>query len=126
VSTNKISSIPTIKGPSYLGDDLTVEGSVYCSDTVYINGRIEGTIISDGEVLIGKTGSVQGTIESHTVVVGGEVHGNLTVHEQLEVLEGGRIHGNLYIPPGGIIIHEGAVLEGECHILQPKKSIPIS
>ena len=119
MSTKK-SSLPPIKGPSHLGEGLEIEGHIHCNGTVYINGSIHGTIIGDGEILIGQTGLIHGTIEGKTIIVGGMVEGSLVVDQQLEVLHAGKIRGNVLLPPGSIVVHEGAVMEGKCHLVPPK------
>ncbi|MGK5093383.1 polymer-forming cytoskeletal protein [Deltaproteobacteria bacterium TL4] len=121
MSAKKYASLPVIKGPSHLGEDLKIEGQVQCSGTLYINGYIDGSIVGDSEILIGQSGSVHGTLEGKTVIVGGSVEGNLIINHQLEVLQAGKIRGGILIPPGSIVIHEGAVLEGECHTLPTNK-----
>ena len=111
----KKSPLPVIKGPSYLGVDLEVEGNISCDGGVYINGSINGNIVSQGEIFIGQLGEIEGVVQGKRIVVSGNVQGNLMVSEQLEVLEHGKINGKLFVPLGGVIIRPGAILEGECH-----------
>lgn len=60
-------------------------------------------------------------------MVNGRIEGNLFTSEQLEVLSQGYIIGNVSNPPGKLIIHEGAVIEGQCFTSDsPKKLVSVS
>ncbi|MBF0237199.1 MAG: polymer-forming cytoskeletal protein [SAR324 cluster bacterium] len=113
---SKNSSLPVVRGPSHLSESLFIEGEVYCDGVVYINGNIDGTVVSEGELLIGQSGNVKGNIHGNNVIVGGHIEGSMKVDRQLEILKNGHIQGTILVPPGGMMVHQGAVLEGKCQM----------
>ena len=61
---SKSSSSSGVYTPSHLSEQLIVEGSVYSKGKVFINGHVDGTVVGEGEIQIGVSGSIHGTIES--------------------------------------------------------------
>ncbi len=64
----------------------TIKGDLIGEDTVQIDGVVEGNIVVNNIVLVGKQGSVKGTIRATRVISSGKILGNVKCDE-LEVLE---------------------------------------
>ncbi|OQX73036.1 MAG: hypothetical protein B6D59_06715 [Campylobacteraceae bacterium 4484_4] len=64
----------------------SIKGDLIGEDTVQIDGEVEGNIIVNNIVLIGKQGSVKGTIRATRVISSGKIIGTVKCDE-LEVLE---------------------------------------
>ena len=109
---------------AYLGEDLHVEGTVYCTNRMVINGSVEGSVQGKAEVTVGRQGAVEGSIDCSQAVISGKVQGNLTVRNRLEISGSGHIKGEINVQPGQMIIREGAVLEGSCVALPPQAVAP--
>ena len=104
------SPVPT----SYLGPSTSLAGKLRCSESLRIDGRLEGEIHCDHLVAVGETGRVHGNIEGDTVVIGGEVEGDITARRKITLEKTARVTGDLCTP--GIVIQEGAQLEGRIMI----------
>ena len=100
--------------PTYIGYGMKIEGKLRCTGPIRIDGEIRGTINCDGEITIGSTARILADIRAQSIVVNGRVEGNLYSTHHLEVLEEGHIIGNVSNPPGLLIVHEGAIIEGQC------------
>src|SRR5215471_21686026 len=62
-----------------IGKSLVIKGEVSGSESLYIDGRVEGTINLPGNrVTIGRNGQVQANINAKEVVILGKVKGNIT------------------------------------------------
>lgn len=101
--------------PSHLGKKLIIEGSVYSKGKVFINGHVNGTVVGEGEVQLGISGSIHGTIESQKLVVSGKIDGTLLAKKEAKILKEAKIQGELLVSRGGLMIHQGAIVEGKCH-----------
>jgi len=84
-----VSSAVTIitEGSSFVG---TINGI----DSLHIDGRVEGDIVVDNGIIIGKSGRVKGNIEAKKVVVSGKLDGSI-VCEKLEVMKNGGVYDSI-------------------------------
>lgn len=121
-SSSSTHNLPTVSRPrgksvisSYLDETLEIEGKVFVTGKLNINGHIRGTIESDGEILVGPDGTVKGTIHADVITISGMVEGKSIANRELEILAQGHFNGDLHVPKGGMVIHEGAIVEGTCH-----------
>lgn len=103
---------------------MRVEGKIRCDGPIRIDGEIHGDIQCKSEVSIGQTAFVVATIHAERILVNGRVEGNLIANDQVEILSEGHIVGNVSNPPGKLIIHEGAVIEGQCYTYERKDTAP--
>lgn len=106
---------------TYIGRGMKIEGKLRCSGPIRIDGEIRGEINCEGEVTIGPSAFIEATIHAAKIAVNGKIEGNLFTSDQLEILAEGHIVGNVSNPPGQLIIHEGAVIEGQCFTYDPEK-----
>ena len=112
---------------TYVGNGMKIEGKLRCSGAIRIDGEVHGDIDCQSEVTIGPSATIMATIHAERVIVNGRVEGSLFARDQLEVLAKGHIVGNVSNPPGKLIIHEGAVIEGQCFTYEtPKKLISVN
>src|SRR5271154_3669713 len=62
-----------------IGKSLVIKGEVTGSESLYIDGRVEGSInLAGNRVTIGRNGVVAANINAREIVVLGKVRGNLT------------------------------------------------
>lgn len=100
--------------PTYIGSGMKIEGKLRCVGAIRIDGQLKGTIECLDEVTIGPTAQIYATIHAARVLVNGKIEGNLFVTDKLEALSGGHIIGNVSTPAGRLMVHEGAIVEGQC------------
>jgi len=74
-----------------IGRSLVIKGEVSGSESLYIDGRIEGTInIAENRVTIGRNGVVAANISGREVVILGKVTGNVQCLDRLDIRSEGR------------------------------------
>ena len=105
------------KDVGFIGEDLILEGTVHSRNKLVIHGTIKGEISGDDEITIGKSGKVVGSISGGLVTVAGNVDGDVNIEDHLEIAPTGNVQGEIHVPAGKLIIHEGAEISGQCHIL---------
>jgi cytoskeletal protein CcmA (bactofilin family) len=81
-------------------------------ETLCIEGCVDGTIVSEGQVVIAPGGLVKGTIHARNLTVRGRVEGIIKVAECLEILGTGWVEGEVEL--GTLVVDEGATLQGSC------------
>ncbi|MDI6703943.1 MAG: polymer-forming cytoskeletal protein [bacterium] len=103
--------ITTILGEnSHFTGKLTLDGE----GMVRIDGRFEGEIKANGDLIIGKSGDVKANVVGGYVIIGGKVEGNVTTHKHLELQSGGQLIGDIRTPSLGV--GEGVTFKGNCNV----------
>jgi len=98
---------------SILGRSSLWKGDVHTgAESLRIEGGLEGTIFSEGEVSIAPTGAVKGTIHAKHLIVTGYVEGIFRVSECLEIHSTGCVEGEAEV--GSLVVDEGGTLQGTC------------
>ena len=63
--------------PSILSDDLKIEGNIVSEGEVHINGTVKGDVTAP-KLTLGEDGAITGTVEVDDAVIGGKLAGRLT------------------------------------------------
>ena len=99
---------------SLIGEGSIFEGSFYINGSLQIDGRFEGDVRTEDELVVGATGKVKTDIFARRVIVGGTVIGNIQAEETVTLLSTGRVLGNISAPK--VDVEEGVVVHGEISI----------
>src|SRR6201984_366558 len=79
-----------------IGKSLVIKGEVTGSESLYIDGRVEGSInLSGNRVTIGRNGVVAANISAREIVVLGKVRGNLTASDRVDIRSDGSLPGDV-------------------------------
>ena len=106
-----------LSGPSgrnVLSTDVEIKGDIKFSDDLVVDGRIEGSISSDGSLTVGENARIKAAINTRSVVIYGKVHGNIEVTEVIELKANAELVGDvkaasLSIEPGAIFVGASTV-----------------
>lgn len=93
------------QGSSFKGD-VTVHGFFR------VDGDFQGSITTEGRILVSPSGRIKGSLSGRDIVVGGVVKGDLYATERITLLATALVVGNLYAPR--IRMEEGVLVEGYC------------
>ena len=99
---------------SIIGEGSEFKGEFKINGLLRIDGKFQGTIETNGKVLIGQSGDAVTDIKARLVVVGGNVRGNIFATERVIFLSSGKINGNIITP--SLIMEDGVKFEGNCTI----------
>jgi cytoskeletal protein CcmA (bactofilin family) len=100
--------------PTYIGKGMRIEGKIWGTRPIWIEGEVRGSVDCDSEVIIGESGKVDATIRASIIKVNGFVEGELFASKQIEIMSKGRVRGNITNIPGSLVIHDGGIVEGQC------------
>jgi cytoskeletal protein CcmA (bactofilin family) len=73
---------------------MTVNGDFQGTDTIHVDGTIQGNISVTNTLVIGKSGMVEGNIEAKHVIINGELNGTIKC-ENLEVMQTGKVSNKI-------------------------------
>jgi len=98
-----------------IGRSLIIKGEVTGAESLYIDGRIEGSInVSDHRVTIGRNGAVAANIMAREVVIMGKVKGNIQCSDRLDIRGEGSLTGD--VTTQRISVEDGAILKGSVQV----------
>jgi cytoskeletal protein CcmA (bactofilin family) len=101
-----------------IGKSLVIKGEVTGSESLYIDGRVEGSITLPGNrVTVGRNGVVNANINAREIVVLGKVRGNLSASDRVDIRTEGSLTGDVVAQR--ISIEDGAFFKGGIDIRKP-------
>jgi len=101
-----------------IGKSLIVKGEVSGSESLYIDGKVEGAINLPGNrVTIGRNGQVAANILAREIVVLGKVRGNCQASDRVDIRSEGSLTGDVIA--ARISIEDGAFFKGGIDIRKP-------
>ena len=113
-----LASAPASGEQATIGKSLVIKGEVSGSESLYIDGKIEGAINLPGNrVTIGRNGQVAANIMAREVVVLGKVRGNVHASDRIDIRSEGSLTGDVIA--ARISIEDGAFFKGGIDIRKP-------
>ena len=79
---------------SVVAPGTRVEGSIFSSGGVHIDGEVEGDVVAENYIIVTASGVVHGKVEARDVYISGTVHGEIWAIE-LELYEGADCRGDI-------------------------------
>jgi len=110
--------IPSAQDQATIGKSLVIKGEVAGSESLYVDGRIEGSINLPGNrVTVGRNGVVSANITAREIVVLGKVRGNMIASDRVDIRNEGSLTGDVVAQR--ISIEDGAFFKGGIDIRKP-------
>lgn len=101
-----------------IGKSLVIKGELSGSESLYIDGKVEGAITLPGNrVTVGRNGQVAANIVAREVVVLGKVRGNVQASDRVDIRSEGSLTGD--VVAARISIEDGAFFKGGIDIRKP-------
>jgi cytoskeletal protein CcmA (bactofilin family) len=101
-----------------IGKGLYIKGEITGSESLYIDGRVEGSLNLPGNrVTVGRNGQVAANITAREIVVLGKVKGNVSATDRVDIRAEGSLNGD--VAAARISIEDGAFFKGGIDIRKP-------
>jgi len=97
-----------------IGADAVFKGELSFEKGVRVDGRIEGKIVTKGQLAISQGGTIKADVEAGAIHVEGQVEGNLVASDRIDLKASARLKGDLRASK--LQVMEGAAFVGHCHI----------
>ena len=109
---NKKSNSNSFSQQNTIAQGTTFNGDLISEGDFRIEGIVNGSLITSGKVVIGKTGSVEGVLTSENADVEGKFKGTLNVSDTLNLRSSAHIEGDVQI--GKLSVEPGATFNASC------------
>ncbi len=108
-----ITSVPAASGDlnALLGRGSEFEGKLTFEGTVRIDGKFNGTIVTNDVLVVGEGAKVSAEITCGTIIVHGEITGNVRAKSAVELHHPAKMRGNVETP--SLMIEKGVIFEGQ-------------
>lgn len=97
-------------GGTFIGPNITIEGTVSGSERVVVEGTVKGQINIAADLLIGTKARVEAAVHARNVTVEGKLTGDISADDRVELVASATVDGNIKAPK--IIVAEGAKFRG--------------
>ncbi|HEY9593620.1 MAG TPA: polymer-forming cytoskeletal protein [Spirochaetia bacterium] len=97
-----------------IGEGSIFDGRFYVNGSILIEGKFQGDIRTDDQLIVGATGRVKTDIQARRVTVAGTLIGNISATEEVLLLHTGKVLGNIVTPK--ITVEPGVITEGKVTI----------
>ncbi|MFN0177527.1 MAG: polymer-forming cytoskeletal protein [Gemmatimonadales bacterium] len=95
---------------SIIASDMVITGNLSAVGVVRIEGRVQGSVSAQNQILLSTGGVVEGDLDTREAVLAGEVHGTVSASERVEVQSSAVVHGDIVTPR--LLIQEGGRVNG--------------
>lgn len=103
---------PKIMERNVVAKNTTIVGDIKSDGDFRIDGTLEGTLITNGRVIIGTEGLIKGKVEATNADIEGKFSGELSVSNTLTIKTTADISGDVII--GKLSIEPGASFNATC------------
>lgn len=105
-----------------LGRDTEIEGTFTFKDTIRVDGRINGKLVSEkGTVIIGENAVIEADVKVGQAIIRGKVNGRVDADQRIEIYAPAHVNGDISAPT--ITIDSGVVFNGKCQMSKGPKPL---
>jgi cytoskeletal protein CcmA (bactofilin family) len=97
-----------------IGADAQFKGELTFQGGVRIDGQLEGSVQTQGRILVSKGGKLKAEVKAGSVAVEGLVEGNLTADDKVELRATAQLRGD--VKASKLLVVEGATFVGRCEV----------
>jgi cytoskeletal protein CcmA (bactofilin family) len=96
----------------FLDRGSSFKGELEFEDTMRIDGRFNGKIISKNELIVGESATIEGDVHVGRIAISGTVIGTIKADQRVEIHRNGKVYSDVDTP--ALVIEEGAIFQGNC------------
>jgi cytoskeletal protein CcmA (bactofilin family) len=96
----------------FLDRGSSFKGELEFEDTMRIDGRFNGKIMSKNELIVGESATIEGDVHVGRIAISGTVIGKIVASQRVEIHRNGKVYSDIDTP--ALVIEEGAIFQGNC------------
>jgi cytoskeletal protein CcmA (bactofilin family) len=107
----------------FLDRGSSFRGELEFEDTMRIDGRFNGKIVSKNELIVGESAHIEGDVHVGRIAISGTIVGKIVAAQRVEIHRNGKVYSDIDTP--ALIIEEGAIFQGNC-VMGDKKPATVT
>ena len=118
ILSNKFSKIVepvNVNEVSRIAEGVVIKGDIKSRSDIRVDGQIDGTISSEGRIVVGETANLTGKLFCNDIDFWGRMDGDLYVRDVLSIKGTAVINGNIHVRK--LQVEMGAQINGSCHMI---------
>ncbi len=96
----------------FLDRGSSFKGELEFEDTMRIDGKFNGRIITKNELIVGESAVIEGDVNVGRIAISGTVVGKIVAAQRVEIHRNGKVYSDIDTP--ALVIEEGAIFQGNC------------
>ena len=96
-----------------ISKDAKLKGEFHLNARFFIEGEVEGRVVSDNIIIVAKSGILIGDIKSDSIIINGVVKGVVNANE-IEVTKNGILEGEVITK--NLVVEKGGIFKGTSKI----------
>ncbi len=105
----------------FLDSGSNVTGELRFQTSFRVDGKFSGTVISEGELIVGQGGEVDGDLRVGQIVISGTVSGTIRASRRVHLSPTGTLLADIDTPV--LIIDEGGFFKGGCSMAREEAKV---
>ena len=97
---------------NFIASGTKLVGDLVSSGDVRIDGQLNGSVKTQGRLVLGESGVVDGEISCQSAIIGGQLKAKITTKDLLTLKSTAKLSGE--IVSGQLAIEPGAIFSGKC------------
>src|SRR6476646_861787 len=96
----------------FLDRGASFKGEMEFEDTMRIDGKFNGKIVSKNELIVGESAHIEGDVHVGRIAISGTVVGKIVADQRVEIHRSCKVYSDIETP--ALVIEEGAIFQGNC------------
>ena len=105
----------------FLDSGSNVTGELRFQTSFRVDGKFSGTVMSEGELIVGQGGEVDGDLRVGQIVISGTVSGTIRASRRVHLSSSGKLLAEIDTPV--LIIDEGGFFQGRCSMAREEAKV---
>lgn len=101
-------------GQSLIAKDMEITGTIKSAGSVHVDGKLDGEVLAQGDVVIGQSAVIKGNITSNAVTIQGTVDGNIVARDKIEMKSTAKVNGD--IKSKRLAVEDGVTFVGKSEV----------
>ena len=80
---------------SLIGPDVEITGQIKSASPIQIEGSVDGELVVQADVVLGKSGKVKGNLSVNSISISGTVQGNIAARDKIEMRSTAKVLGDI-------------------------------
>lgn len=104
-----------------IASGLAVKGDLNSDNDILVDGTVEGSIVTNGNLIIGQPAVVNGPLQARSVTIAGQLKGDVDATEAVILEASAHMEGNVTAPQ--LSVAPGAYLRGKVAMEAPDETV---